>query len=111
VEKVKKRKRMKRVLRMEWMVMLFLYKSVFTCGYIPFNPTTPVELHPGNLRLCGNCKEAMETSNGGLVCRLFGKIDPVWGKVNYDSCSVVRSNSSQCGSIGRFYLNLYDNKE
>jgi hypothetical protein len=83
--------------------ILFLYNSDFINGYIPFNPTTPVELHPGNLRLCGNCKEALETPNGGgLVCRLFGKIDPVWGKINYDSCSVVRSNSSQCGSIGRY---------
>jgi len=93
---------------MKWMLILLVIIYNSKSFLIPFNPTTSPELHPGNLRLCANCKEARESSGGnGLVCHLFGKIDPIWGKVYYDSCAVVRSNSSLCGSAGRYYVNVY----
>jgi len=69
---------------------------------IPFHPMSPRELHPESLKLCLNCKELREDKKG-LVCKLFGKTDPVMGTVFYETCRTARSNETLCGPTGRYF--------
>jgi hypothetical protein len=69
---------------------------------VPFTPISPRELHPESLKLCVNCKEA-HVKNHQLQCTLFGKTDPLFGNVYYDTCRAARSNESMCGTQARYY--------
>jgi len=94
-------------------VLSFLLYTPSLNGYwIPFDPLSRRELHPESLPLCKNCVSAREHGHGkNLVCNLFGKVDPVHGKVWYDSCSNSRANESHCGTQGRYYHHVYSSME
>ena len=84
-------------------IVVFTTMSLWIHGFlIPFSPTSPMELHPGSIVLCGNCQESYICKNQ-MFCRLFGKTDPLRGHVYFHSCSVVRNDTSLCGPQGRYY--------
>ena len=55
-----------------------------------------------NVKLCGNCEYFVYDNTP--KCKLFGKIDPIYGKKYYQSCHVTRKNETECGTVSRYYV-------
>jgi hypothetical protein len=65
-------------------------------------------------KLCVSCKyfighypdypdEQINHSNYGK-CKLFGEINLITGKIQYDYAKFVRSEESQCGESGKLFV-------
>jgi hypothetical protein len=64
-------------------------------------------------KICVNCKYFIrhwpdydEPINNGDYgrCKLFGEINLVTGKTDYDYAKFVRNNESQCGESGKLFV-------
>jgi hypothetical protein len=98
--------------KMRWMIISSGIMGMMMMAWsfhIPFDPMSPRELHPSVLPLCANCNEAIHNNKHSLCCRLFGKTDPVWGVVHYQSCTVARNNTHHCGPSARYYIRSFEN--
>jgi len=55
------------------------------------------------IKLCKNCQHFRLNFANETVCSLYGNINVINGKINYEHCNIVRSNSDKCGKHGKLY--------
>lgn len=74
---------------------------------VPSNSNPYVNYHLLNsnkdkIKLCNNCKHFDPEQK---ICKLFGKINYIDGKINYLSIISARENNEYCGYEGKYYNN------
>jgi hypothetical protein len=67
---------------------------------------TPCQPKPAELRLCTNCRHLRVTHrslNDEFTCSLYGKVNLVTGKVEFDSAYDTRNDPNLCGPLALYY--------
>lgn len=81
-------------------------RFLFTIILIPVSSfLLPFDLFSNEsiINLCGNCQHVI-LDKMTTKCKLFGKINLINGDIHYQSCISSRSNETQCGLNGKFYI-------
>lgn len=78
------------------MKFINLYIKIFIILYPILVSSTLLDK---NYKLCKNCKYFINNRE----CQIFGNIDLVNGKLDYDLAKSVRNNENKCGSNAIYY--------